>query len=233
MNNKFARRASAALATAALATTALIGAVAPAHADTFTVTADRSQHLTVAGDKVTVTLAGVPAGQGVYVRLCKGTMADVMKGRPTLCFGQGAWISTDAAQLAYGAGDATKPVVLAVQAAFTSNGTAVDCSVDACGIHIRRDHNGGSADYSLDRFIPVTFGAAPAAAATVAVKAGKVQFTVSNAKGNQATFVVNGAKYVRSVTNDSFVFAVAAPKGKFAVSANVLRKQVVKAALSN
>ena len=221
------------VAALAIAAATSLAAVAPAHADNFTVSANRSQHLTVAGDKVTVTLAGIPAGQGVYVRLCKGTITDVMKGRPALCFGQGAWVSTDAAQLAYGAGDATKPVVLAVQAAFTSNGTAVDCSVDACGIHIRRDHNGGSADYSLDRFVPVTFGTAPVASATAVVKAGKVVFTVANAKGNQVTFVVDGKKYVRNVTNDSFVFAVAAPKGKFAASANLLRKQVAKVSLSN
>ncbi|MEN9606962.1 MAG: hypothetical protein RL605_790 [Actinomycetota bacterium] len=223
----------AALAALALAAATSLAAVASAHADTFSVTADRSQHLTVVGDKVTVTLAGIPAGQGVYVRLCKGAMADVMKGRPTLCFGQGAWVSTDAAQLAFGAGDATKPVVLAVQSAFTSNGTAVDCQVDACGIHIRRDHMGGSTDFALDRFIPVTFGTAPAPAAVASVKAGKVQITVANAKGNQATFVVGGKKYVRNVTNDSFVFSVAAPKGKFVASASVLRKQLVRSSLTN
>ena len=223
----------AALATITLAAAALGAAATPAHADTFTVSADRSQHLTIAGDKVTVTLAGVPAGQGVYVRLCKGSMADVMKGRPALCFGQGAWVSTDAKQLGFGAGDATKPVVLAVQAAFTSNGTAVDCTVDACGIHIRRDHNGGSTDFALDRFIPVTFGAAPAATAEAKLADGKVVVTVANAKGKQATFVVNGRKYVRNVTNDSYVFSVAAPKGKLAVSAVVARTQLAKVALNN
>ena len=227
----------AAFAALALAAASTFAAVAPAHADSFTVTADRSQQLTAAGDKVTVSLARIPAGQGVYVRLCKGTMADVMKCRPTLCFGQGAWVSTDAAQLAFGAVDATKPVVLAVQSAFASNGTAVDCQVDACGIHIRRDHLGGSSDYALDRFIPVTFGAAPATAApapsAVAIlKGGKIRFTVINAKGKQATFVVDGKKYVRNVTSDSFVFSVAAPKGKFVASASVLRKQLVKASLT-
>jgi hypothetical protein len=160
-------------------------------------------------------------------------MAEVMKGRPALCFGQGAWVSTDAAQLGFGAGDATKPVVLAVQAAFTSNGTAVDCTVDACGIHVRRDHNGGGADYSLDRFIPVTFGAAPAATAVAKIAGGKLTITVANAKGKQATFVVNGKKYVRNVTNDSFVFSVAAPKGKVAVSAGLDRKQLTKVSLTN
>jgi hypothetical protein len=222
-----------ALAALALAAASTLAAVAPAHADSFTVTADRSQHLNAASDKLTVTLAGIPAGQGVYVRLCKGTMADAMKGRPALCFGQGAWVSTDSAQLAFGASDATKPVVLAVQSAFTSNGTAVDCQVDSCGIHVRRDHMGGSTDFALDRFIPVTFGAAPAPAAVALVKAGKVQITVANAKGKQATFVVAGKKYVRNVTNDSFVFSAPAPKGKFVASASVLRKQLVRLGVTN
>ena len=211
----------------------LFGSVAPAHADGFSVSADKSKYLTSAGDTVTVTLAGVPANQGVYVRLCKGTMAEVTKARPTLCFGQGAWVSTDPAQLKFGAGDATKPVALAVQAQFTSAGTAVDCTVDACGIHIRRDHNGGSGDYSLDRFIPLTFGPAPVASATAAVAAGKVSVTVANAKGTKVTFVVGNKKYVRNVTNDSYVFSVAAPKGKFVVTAGLDRKQLTKVSLSN
>ncbi len=211
----------------------LFGAVAPASADSFSVSADKSKYLTAAGDKVTVTLSGVPAGQGVYVRLCKGSLADVTKARPTACFGQGAWVSTDATQLGFGAGDATKPVVLAVQAQFTSAGTAVDCTVDACGIHIRRDHNGGGADFSLDRFIPVTFGAAPVATAQASLAAGKVSVTVANAKGNKVTFVVAGKKYVRNVTADSYVFSVPAPKGKFVVTAGLDRKQLTKVSLTN
>jgi hypothetical protein len=92
---------------------------------------------------------------------------------------------------------------------------------------------GGATDFSLDRFIPVTFGAVPAPAAIVQVKAGKVQITVTNAKGNKATFVVNGKKYVRNVTSDKLVFTVAAPKGKFVATASVLGKQLVKAKLTN
>ena len=222
-----------ALLALALAAATSLASVAPAHADGFSVSADKSKYLTAAGDTVTVTLAGVPAGQGVYVRLCKGSLADVTKARPTLCFGQGAWVSTDAVQLGYGAGDATKPVALKVQAQFTSGGTAVDCMVDACGIHIRRDHNGGSADYSLDRFIPVTFGTAPVPAATAKFAGGKVSFTVANAKGTQVTFVVAGKKYVRNVTNDSFVFSVAAPKGKFVASALLDGKQLAKGSFKN
>ena len=150
---------------AAVATLTLVSAlvaVAPAQAADFSVTADKTQHLIVAGDTVTVTLANVPAGQGVYLRLCAGTLADVAKARPTDCVGMDktVWASTDATALAQHASDATKPQSVPVVAQFNSAGKAIDCTVVACGIHVRRDHLGGSTDFALDRFIPVTFGAA-------------------------------------------------------------------------
>ena len=153
------------MAAAAVATLTLVSAlvaVAPAHAADFGVTADKTQHLNIAGDTVTVTLANVPAGQGVYLRLCAGTLADVAKARPVDCVGMDktVWASTDATALAQHASDATKPQSVPVVAQFTSAGKAIDCTVVACGIHVRRDHLGGSTDFSLDRFIPVTFGAA-------------------------------------------------------------------------
>jgi len=137
-------------------------AAAPAQAADFGVTADKTQHLNIAGDTVTVTLANVPAGQGVYLRLCAGTLADVAKARPVDCVGMDktVWASTDATALAQHASDVTKPQSVPVVAQFTSAGKAIDCTVVACGIHVRRDHLGGSTDFSLDRFIPVTFGAA-------------------------------------------------------------------------
>lgn len=217
-----------------IALAAVMGFGSPALADTLSVSADRSQQLAAAGDKVVVTLSGVPANQGVYVRLCKGTLAEVVKARPTQCFGQGAWVSTDATQLAMGATDATKPVQLAVQATFTAGGANVDCQVDACGIHIRRDHNGGSTDFSLDRFIPVSFAAAAAKpSATALIKAGKVQYTVTNAQGSQLTFVINGKKYQRKATGVSSVFLLPAPKGKFAATVVLEHKLLAKFALTN
>ena len=53
------------MAAAAVATLTLVSALvaaAPAQAADFGVTADKTQHLIVAGDTVTVTLANVPAG---------------------------------------------------------------------------------------------------------------------------------------------------------------------------
>jgi hypothetical protein len=125
------------------------------------VSADKSTNLIAAGDTVVVSLANIPTDAGLYVRLCQGTPADAMKGRPANCFGQDAWVSTLAASKAQGAADATQPIKLAVKAQFTSGANNVDCLTQACLIHIRRDHMAPT-DFSLDRVIPVTFAAAAA-----------------------------------------------------------------------
>ena len=159
---KNTRMAAAAVAT--LTAIASFTAVAPAHAADFSVTADKTQNLTIAGDTVTVTASNIPAGEGIYLRLCAGTLADAAKGRPADCVGMDktVWASTDAGSLAQHASDATKPLLVPVVAQFTSAGKTIDCTQVACGIHVRRDHLGGSTDFTLDRFIPLTFGAAAA-----------------------------------------------------------------------
>ena len=187
-----------------------IGVAVPAHATGFSVSADKTSGLVAAGDTVNVTLTDVPADEGVYVRLCKGTLAEVSQARPTDCFGQGSWVSLSTTQQQYGAGNAALPVALAVQAQFGS----VDCTVDACGIHIRRDHNGGSSDYSLDRFIPVTFGtpsvSTPAPTNSVARSHGKISFTIVNKKGKTVTVWVGARKVVKKISSNNFVVSVPA-----------------------
>lgn len=208
------------IAVVALTAAAALASAAPAQAADFGVTADKTNNLTIAGDTVTVTLANVPAGQGVYLRLCAGTLADVAKARPADCVGMDktVWASSSPAALAQGATDATKPKAVAVVAQFTSAGKTIDCAMVACGIHVRRDHLGGSTDFSLDRFIPLTFGV-PAPAADASVVAGKVQIHVANAKGQTVTFVVAGKKYVRAINSDDYTFTVAAAKGAKSVKA--------------
>jgi hypothetical protein len=207
------------IAIAALTAVAALGASTPAQAADFSVTADKSKNLVAAGDTVTVTLANLPTGQGVYLRLCAGTLADVAKARPADCVGMDktVWASSLAAALRQGATEAAEPKAVSVVAQFTSAGKTIDCAVVACGIHVRRDHFGGT-DFSLDRFIPVTFAAAaptaPAAPTAVAsIAAGKVKIQVANAKGQKVTFVVGNKKYVRTVNSDAYTFTAAAAKG--------------------
>jgi hypothetical protein len=233
----------------ALATTA----VAPAYAVDFAAVADKTTSLVAAGDTVTVTLSDLPANAGVYVRLCKGSEADVLVARPTTCFGQGSWVSLNPTALGMGATTATVPVALAVQAAFTASSTAVDCLVDACGIHIRKDHFGGSTDFSLDRFIPVTFAApvvvtpptseptaspvvAPAAPAVSKVthSPGKVTFTIVNKKGKTVTIYVGTRRVVKKITTANFKVTVAAPtRGWFYANAYVSGVKILSKKFTN
>lgn len=148
------------LATVALA----LGSVVPAAASDFNVVASKTENLNYDGENISVAVAGVPAGQGIYVRLCVVTDS----GRPTECFGQGTWATTDAAAVRMGAVLITDGTVnLRVKGAFQTGGASfggqvtpikqIDCNQTACAIHTRRDHF-GTADTSMDSWTPVTFG---------------------------------------------------------------------------
>lgn len=181
---------------AAISATAIVlaaGLAVPAQAADFSVTADKSTNLIAAGDTVTVSLANIPTDAGLYVRLCQGTPADAMKGRPANCFGQGAWVSTFAASKAQGAADATAPIKLAVKAQFTSGANGVDCLTQACMIHIRRDHMAPT-DFSLDRVIPVTFTAEAIPAPVVKKPMTKAQLKAAIAKKKAALAAAKAKK---------------------------------------
>lgn len=204
--------------------------LAPAQAADFSVTADKSAALVADGDVVKVTLNNLPAETGVYVRLCAGTLADVSKARPANCFGQGAWVSNAASSIAQHATDAKAgSVALDVKSAFTSGTTAINCQVIACGIHVRRDHIMPT-DFSLDRFIPVTFAAESVlpTKSEVSLADSKVSITVVGQMGKKITFVVGTKKVSRIASSDAYTFTAPAPKGKwFIASAYLGAKKIV------
>ncbi|MFM2351809.1 MAG: hypothetical protein RL096_290 [Actinomycetota bacterium] len=218
----------AAVTTAALTAVSALAGVAPASAADFKVTADKSQNLNIAGETVNLTIEGLPAAQGVYLRLCAGSLAEVSKARPTNCVGQTAtaWVTTDPNALRQGAKALTGPVSLTLPSNFVSGETKIDCTQVSCGIHIRRDHLGGAADFSLDRFIPVSFGS-PKPAATIELVDGKIQVTAANYVGAKLTFVVGARKLVRSIAADKYVFSVPAPKGASVKVSVLLRGRVI------
>jgi hypothetical protein len=217
------KKVSIAIATSIVLATA---AVAPAQATGFAVGADKTTALIAAGDTVNVTISDLPANTGIYVRLCAGTVAEALVGRPADCFGQGSWATNNSAYFGYGAVDAANPVALAVQAQFTANGHDINCLTQACGIHIRRDHLNGT-DYSLDRFIPLTFADptvidAPPATDPVATPVvaprngvshspGKVTFTIVNKKGKTVTVYVGARRVVKKIPNNNYKLNVVAP----------------------
>jgi len=114
----------------------------------------------VDGQTVTVTGTGFVAGQGVYVQWCAtptgalGTAA----GRAASCYPEQdgehvVWVTPIAA-------GGTFATPLTVAASFTdASGHEVDCTQPgACGAFVRRDHAGGTSDFSQDAFAPVAFG---------------------------------------------------------------------------
>lgn len=139
-----------------------VGLVGPSQASqTFGATVDRSVDLIADGDTVSVTLANLPEGRGVYVLQCAAP--ETAGARPTLCNATTQqWVTATVPPGTPGVAAPGAPVRLAVAAAFTSvnratnQSTTVDCSTRQCGVFVRLDHF-ATMDRSLDTFIPVSF----------------------------------------------------------------------------
>lgn len=199
----------------------------PASAAAFSASLSKSIGLSAAGDSINITLNNLDGDKGVYLRLCEVPTSKTE--RPKKCDGQGKWVSNLLASQVMGAGKADQVVALPVKASFTAEGSTVDCTATACAVHVRRDHFGGAADTSLDRYYPVSFGAA---SATASAKAGKLSVVIKGAYGQKASIKVGSKTYTRTVTNNNFTFTIAVPKGKdVKVSAVVARKALVSATL--
>jgi hypothetical protein len=147
----------------AITSTALIavGAVSsPANAvSPLTVTVSKTTNLAIAGETVSVSVTGIPTGQGIYVYQCASAVASP---RPasTLCrsgMTESLWLTNNGGQ---GAGVASQQNQMQLLKEFTIGSTTFNCSVDSCGIFVRRDHMGGSSDFSLDTIVPISFMAA-------------------------------------------------------------------------
>jgi hypothetical protein len=122
------------------------------------VTVSKTTNLALAGESVTVSVTGIPEGQGVYVRQCASAIADP---RPTSCTGMAdtLWLSTAGSM---GSLDAAQIHQLSVRKVFVSGGTTFDCSVVACGIFVRRDHECQENCLALDKIVRISFVAAKA-----------------------------------------------------------------------
>lgn len=127
----------------------------PAYADTFAVTVTPTTNIPAAGGPVSVSLTGLPANQGVYVVQCATA---VVSPRPSLasnCASSNmAWISSNSADWP-AALSALTPQVFNVVPTFTVASSTFDCRVTACALFVRRDHNGGVSDFTLDTLVPL------------------------------------------------------------------------------
>ena len=127
--------------------------VTPLSFSTIVPMVNKTSNLLDAGDTLSISLSGLEANTGAYVRLCQLPNDD---SKPTMCDGDGVWASTKSQNIAYGATDATKSFNLAVRGTFSKEGKMIDCQIVSCGLFLMRDHENFQ-DRSLDTYIPVTF----------------------------------------------------------------------------
>lgn len=129
----------------------------PANADSpLTVTVTKTSGLALAGESVNVSVSGIPNGQGVYVYQCA---ASAITPRPdaTKCrsgMAESLWLTTNGGM---GSGVASAENPLSLVSEFTIGATTFNCSLEVCGIFVRRDHMGGSSDFTLDTIVPIEF----------------------------------------------------------------------------
>lgn len=113
---------------------------------------------------VSIKLASVPAGQGVYISQCFKPTLGQRAGTGLICNGSVTetgtmiWATTDAQR---GSLAATSELVLMFRSTFTkvdASGASktYDCGVSNCSLFVYRDHR-GITDRALDTIVPLNF----------------------------------------------------------------------------
>ena len=143
---------------------AMLVAVAPAQVSA-AVSASVSKTEKLADlEVVSIKLASIPAGQGVYVSQCFKPTLGQRAGTGLICNGSVTetgtmiWATTDGQR---GSQSATSELVLMMRSRFTkvdaSGATKTyDCGVANCSLFIYRDHR-GITDTALDTIVPLKF----------------------------------------------------------------------------
>ena len=123
-----------------------------------TATLSKSTNL-INGEQITVTLAGVPAGQGVYIQQCHQPKVGLRAATGLKCNGSlqqtdvMIWATMDGAR---GSQSAATPLTFTVRRSVTVGSENLSCGVSDCALFIFRDHRGPQ-DVSLDTIVPLTF----------------------------------------------------------------------------
>lgn len=113
---------------------------------------------------VSIKLANVPAGQGVYISQCFKPVLGQRAGTGLICNGSVTatgtmiWATTDGQR---GSQSATSELVLMMHSTFTkvdASGVSktYDCGVAKCALYVYRDHR-GITDTALDTIVPLKF----------------------------------------------------------------------------
>jgi len=133
-----------------------------------TVSVSKSSAL-IDGEKVTMALAGIPMGQGVYIRQCYKPTVGQRDVTGLKCNGslqrtsEMVWASTNPAFLRQGAANAAGEITLTLKTTiviYESDGKTVketlSCGMIDCAIFVHRDHL-GLQDTALDTIVPLIF----------------------------------------------------------------------------
>lgn len=191
----------------ALATLTLIGTSVPALADGLTVSVEKATGLSSPETTLKVSVSGIPQDQGIYLMLCEGESANP---RPANCSAtHQAWLTMAASSLRMGAAAALPVNDFKIASSFSTRaGVAVDCTTSKCGVFVRRDHF-GSADTTLDRFIPISFPAPkPAVSALIGNFENRVAVRFYGAAGQTATIKVGGRWVKVALTENNQLIAL-------------------------
>lgn len=132
-----------------------------AQAETFAFASAPLTNLNPAGATINGGFSKFPAGKGLYIQQCNEPVAGA---RPTICSDTvQVWVSDSGAP---GTVKSTSGIVIKPTVTITGRTGSADCSKVTCGLFFRVDHL-APADFSEDKFLPMTF-AAGAAAPTLA-----------------------------------------------------------------
>jgi hypothetical protein len=207
-----------------------LDSITPITLSSLAVEIDKTEDLVDAGDELSVSITGIPANQGVYVRECE-VPAD--GGRPVKCDNPNAvWASNDETALTQGGVDAGAPFTVKVKGLFALPTGSVDCQVTQCGLFIERDSKGLS-DRSLDASTPINFAEAvkvkqvvtgwKKAPGAVKLKLKKsitlASASLKSSQGNTLTWKTNNKKSCTIVVAKDSVNIKAGKAGKCVITA--------------
>jgi hypothetical protein len=191
----------------------------------------------VNGEEVTITLAGIPAGQGVYIRQCYKPTTGQRDVSGLKCNGSQKrisdmiWASTNPAFLRQGATNAAMSLTLSLKTTVVMydevDGKTVketlSCGASDCAIFVHRDHLGPQ-DTALDSIVQLTFLRSQAIKARVmGLPKDGATAKVGSSISLKASTLVTDRKSVVRVTSDT-PGVCSAVKGATSTTIRFLRK---------
>lgn len=172
------KKLSALIATVALSLTGAVIAPQAQAAPTFGWASSPLTNLDPAGATINGGFTSFPSKAGLYIQQC---VAPVGSARPSTCSDTlQVWVTATGGS---GAVAATGGIAVKVAGSITGKGITVDCTTTQCGLFFRYDHT-APADFSEDKFYPITFKAGTAAPVLPA---------------DEVTVTLNGTPLVRNV----------------------------------